>query len=54
MMEGIPKDQKESLHAMLSQVDTVDHSQARKKAKSNQPTMFEFVVPKNQHWGMLT
>ena len=54
MMEDIPKDQKESLHAMLPQVDTVDHSQARKKAKSNQPTMFQFVVPKNQHWGMLT
>ena len=51
MMEGIPKDQKESLHAMLPQVDTVDHSQARKKAKSNQPTMFEFCCSKESTFG---
>ena len=51
MMEGISIDQKESLHAMLSQVETVDHSQARKKAKNHQPTMFEFCCSKESTLG---
>lgn len=51
MMEGIPKDQKESLHAMLSQVDVVDHSQDRKKAKNIQPAMFEFCCSKESTLG---
>ena len=42
MMEGIPKESRDSLHAMLSKVEVADHTEARKKVNRDSRVMFEF------------
>ena len=42
MMEGIPKESRDFLHAMLSKVEVADHSEARKKVNRDSRVMFEF------------